>query len=164
MDDFHDFHDFLWGPFFPAGFIFLAAVLAILGTIYVAVSTPSNRRRGLRYMANFTLAYPIVVVGLLYADWFLSWYNIGHKPSIWGDDDPYYDCGTKWLYVTTYFALVGILPVGCLSVISNIAHVFCNRLSAAQASIRLFTLSSLWLGMICWFMSDGHQIMVWWMD
>jgi hypothetical protein len=110
------------------------------------------------------LVYPILVVGLFYADWFLSWHNVGHKPSIWGDDDPYYDCGTKWLYVMTFFALVGVPPVGFLSVISNIAHVFSNRLSAAQASIRLSTLVSLWLGMFYWLASDPHQIMDWWMD
>jgi hypothetical protein len=152
-------HDFLW----DAG-LALAAVPVILAIVYVLVSTKSDRHRRLRYGANFTLAYPIIVVGLFYADWFLSWYNIGHKPSIWGDDDPYYDCGSKWLYTITFFALAGVLPVGCLSVISHIAHVYCNRLSAAQASLRLFTLVSLWLGMICWFISDGHQIMVWWID
>ena len=155
MNDFHSITA-LW--------IFLVAVLAILGTVYVGVSTQSNRHRRLRYASNFTLAYPILVVGLFYADWLLSWYNIGHKPLIGGDDDPYYDCGTKWLYVMTWFAVVGIFPVGFLSVISNFAHVFCNRLSAAQASIRLCTLVSLWLGMIYWFKSDPHQIMAWWID
>jgi hypothetical protein len=152
-------HEFLWDlPLFP-----LMVVLATLAIIYV-VASKSNRQRRLRYGANFTLAYPIIVVGLFYAHWLVSWYNIGHKPSIWGDDDPWYDCGTKWLYTITFFALFGILPVGCLSVICHIVHVFSNRLSAAQASIRFSTLVSLWFGMFCWLMTDPHQILVWWFD
>jgi hypothetical protein len=120
--------------------------------------------RMLTLFANMTLIYPLIVLGMLYGEWLLAWFVLGHKPSIIGDDDPEL-IPTRWLHGITWIVVLGILPVGCAAIIFNVAHIIRNRPSAVRAAIRLHTLVCLWLGMysmLDWY--DPYQVMEWWLD
>ena len=124
-----------------------------------------RQRRWLRRIANATLAYPIVVVGLWYGEWFAAWFVLGRQPIPW-EDDPYYMVGVAgWIYYITFVALIGILPVGPAAIFSNLMHIALNRPTAVQAGIRLQTLVALWLGMwVLVFTDPYYPILKWWID
>lgn len=118
----------------------------------------------LAFFAHATLVYPLIVLGLFYGEWFLAWHALGHKPSPWGDDDPNFISGSSWMHPITALALLGIMPVGCIAIVVNVAYVVRNRLSACQVAIRLQTLVGLWLGMIASLWWEPWGVGTWWFD
>ena len=127
------------------------------------MSTSSGSRL-LRFFANATLAYPLIVVGLFYGEWFLAWHVLGHEPRV-SDDDPKFIDGSSWMHDITLLALTGILPVGVASIVTNVVYIVRDRPSAAQAGIRLQTLVALWLGMFVLVFCDlYYPVGEWWFD
>jgi hypothetical protein len=148
---------------------FLGALVIWTGLFALAMgSIPAafftwQRPRLLRFLADATLLYPVMVLGSLYGQWLLSWYILGHKP-IYMTDDPKYISGANWMYWVTAIALSGIMPITCAALACNTAHVCRHRSSAAQVSIRVFTFVGLWLGLLVTIVRDPHGIMAWWLD
>src|SRR5262245_22445840 len=118
---------------------------AVLNAIPIqpAENKPFNGKV-LRYVANATMVYPLVVMGLLYGEYYLAWHFLGHQPLTNGDDSPWDIVG--WLHLFNWnFGVIGVNLMLPLSLASNIAYVIVQRPSAVQASIRLWTLASFWL-------------------
>jgi hypothetical protein len=146
-------------------------VAMIIWATWIALSLSSipmalfawKRPRLMRVLADATLIYPLIAVGMLYVQWILSWYMLGHKP-IPLTDDPKYINGASWMHLITTVALLGVIPAGFSALAFNIAHICRQRSSAAQVSIRLCTLAGLWLGMFVTLARDSDSIMEWWMD
>jgi hypothetical protein len=118
----------------------------------------------LKRFANVTLIYPLIALSLLYGQWLLSWYMIGHRPSPLGDDDPKSIAVARWLHPITLFTLAAIIPATVLAAFCNAAYIIKERPSAIQAALRLQAVVGLWLGMIMTFFTNPYQIMTWWFD
>jgi hypothetical protein len=126
---------------------------------------PSGRRsRLLAILAHATLAYPLIVLGLLYGQWLVAWIALGHKPSLWGNDDPKFITVSSWMHPVTAIALLAMLPLGFTAIVSNIVYILKYRLSSCQATIRLHVLLGLWLGTLVSLFQDPHGIVQWWID
>jgi hypothetical protein len=123
----------------------------------------SMRPRLLASLANLSLAFPLIAVSLLYAEWFLAWLMLGHKP-IWSTNDPKFISGSSWMHTIVAIALLGYFPIGISALIFNLSNLFRVRPSAAQAGIRLQTLVAVWLGVYCFFTWDPHGVLSWWWD
>ncbi|HJQ81211.1 MAG TPA: hypothetical protein VJ828_14720 [Lacipirellulaceae bacterium] len=148
----------------PLEFVLIWTVQLALGVACVSLALFEKRRlRLLRFLADVSLLYPCIVVFLLYSQWILSWYMLGHRPE-WSTDDPKYINGASWMHLINLIVLVGILPIIFGAVAFNVMHILRNRTSAAQASIRIATLVSLWLGLLIWMNRDPHGIIEWWLD
>jgi hypothetical protein len=144
--------------------VYFTVIYVAIGvaSFVIAIYTP-RRWRLSQVLANLTLAYPLIVVSLVHAQWFLSWFMLGHRP-VSSDDDPKYIVGASWMHIVNMLALLGIGPVACAAFIFNVAHIYQHRPSAAQASIRLYSLLGLWMGMVVWLMRDPHGVIEWWLD
>jgi hypothetical protein len=124
-----------------------------------------RKRSGLmRLVANATLAYPLLFIGLLYGEYYLSWHYLGHPPLTNGNDDPACIDGSSWMYPLVAIALIGLYPTTPIALLSNIAYIVYYRPSAVQASIRLYTLVGFWLGVFVLIYRDPQKVMVWWLD
>ena len=122
------------------------------------------KRRWLRHAANATLAYPVVFAGLWYGQWFLAWHALGHQP-VASVDDPKYIDGASWMHGITELALIGVPFVAIAALCTNIGHIVGNRLTAAQAGLRLQTLVAIWIGMGLLVLTDPYYpIVEWWLD
>jgi hypothetical protein len=42
---------------------------------------PPTRSRFLACLANVSLVWPLVYLGLLYGEWYLAWLALGHAPA-----------------------------------------------------------------------------------
>ena len=136
-----------------------------IGSVLIIVAMCTNATsKTLTFFANATLIYPLIFLGLLYGEWFLAWYMLGHPPSPYGDNDPAQIDGAGWMWPITGIAFIGLMPASIGAVICTIAFVMKNRPSAAQVGIRLLTLVSFWLGMHTHLMSDPYKVIYWWLD
>jgi hypothetical protein len=143
--------------------VFWAIMLTLGSSSFLIAFFVRRRPRLLQFLANFTVVYPLVVISSVHGQWFLSWFMLGHRP-VWSDDDPAFISGASWMHLVTTVVLLGIVPVACAACIFNVAYIYQQRPSAAQASIRLYSLLGFWMGMIAWLIRDPHGIMEWWLD
>ena len=124
----------------------------------------SANSRALRVVANATMLYPLLVVGLMYCEWLLACRVLGRQP-VPMDDDPKFIDGSSWMHDITGFALVSVVPLAGAALCANIIHIILNRPSAVQAGIRLQTMLAVWLG--AYYLSTTQsfgQIVEWWFD
>jgi hypothetical protein len=137
--------------------------IAFGATALVIALFETRRRRLIHFLADATVIYPCLTICLLYIEWLLSWYMLGHRPE-WSNDDPTLIPGASWMYPINGFAIMGLLPWLIAAIALNLAHIIRNRPSAPQACIRVCTLVSIWLGCLVWIMRDPHGIIEWWLD
>ena len=84
---------------------------------------PDHRSRRLTILANVTAAYPLLIIGLMYSEWFLAWQALGHKPVPWVDD-PVESSGAVWFHFVAGVLMVFGMPIAFVfGFISNIAYV-----------------------------------------
>jgi hypothetical protein len=122
--------------------------------------TTTPHSRILRWLANATLVYPLVSIGLMYGYWSLAWLEVGHKPIPFEDDLPIGGYGYGFMFVQLIVGRI-LLPMAiCL----NLAYAIKVRHSAAQAGIRALTLISFWLGWFMWILNDPHAVVEWFVD
>jgi hypothetical protein len=114
------------------------------------------------FAANIGLVYPLFPLGLLYGQWFLSWYMLGHAPRPdW--DDPKFISGASWMHPVTTIALLGMFPAAGGALAFNTLHVVINRVRGIRLMLRIVGVPLLWLGTIA--LPRYHpMVLVWWLD
>jgi hypothetical protein len=132
-------------------------LIVILTCIYAGSS------RTLTFFANATLIYPLIFLGLLYSEWLLAWYLLGHLPSALGDNDPAQIPG-DWMYPFTALAFIGHLPAGLVGICCNVIYVSKNDSSTDSIVARSLVFVCLWLGTYLIVIVDPFQVWTWWLD
>jgi hypothetical protein len=120
--------------------------------------TTTSHSRSLRFVANATLVYPLVSIGLIYGQLLLESAIFTREVIVAGE----YTTGMWFVLFLRLplglFFFVGALPIGVLSVIVNIAYLIKVKPSIAQAGIRMLTLVSVWLGWFAWLETNSHVL------
>jgi hypothetical protein len=123
---------------------------------------PRHHSQPLAFFASATLLYPLVVVAMLYGEWFLAWSALGHppRPSL---DDPKH-IGSNWMHAITGLALFGLLPVAGAALILNVMHLVINRPSAVRSVVRFVALVEVWVAVYALISWDPGRVFYWWAD
>jgi hypothetical protein len=119
--------------------------------------------RALAVLAYTTAAYPLLLVGLLYGQWLLSWWVLGRqpRPSL---DDPAYIAGTSWMHWVTGLVFIGYVPMFIAAAVLNTLCALRHRNPGAQSAIRMTGCVTLWLGSLLLFRADPGLVVAWWCD
>jgi hypothetical protein len=117
----------------------------------------------LALFANLTVAYPLLLAALLYGEWLLATYMLGHtpEPSV---DDPKDIIGSSWMHLFTGLALLGLAPAGILALIMNALHVGYHRVYDLRLAARVAGLLVIWFGLFALLRYDPGSVVVWWFD
>jgi hypothetical protein len=122
---------------------------------------PPFRRLGL--IANVSMAYPLLFLALLYAQWLSSWVILGHvpRPSI---DDPKDVAGASWMHWVTAIALAGLLPMLFGALVLNAIHGAAASCRWLLRIGRLIAVLTVFVGVIAWIRWDPGRVVYWWLD
>jgi len=110
------------------------------------------------------LVYPLLVLGLLYGEWLLGWFVLGHppRPTI---DDPKFLEGTSWVHPITVLGFFGLLPAACAALVLNVMDTTLTaQKSYFRVGVRLLLLFTIWYGFIIHLSWDPGGIFDWWLD
>ena len=126
---------------------------------------PEKHRRHsvLAILANMSGTYPLVLAGLLYGQWVLSWYFLGHIPRS-SLDDPKYITGANWMHPLTYMALVASLPAFFVGLGLSVLYLLMIRSRTQPAAIRMTIFTALWISIYTLLNWDPAHVLYWWMD
>ncbi len=113
--------------------------------------------------ATCTAAYPLLMLNLLYGQWLLSWWVLGHRPRP-SLDDPKNVFGVNWLHIITAAALVGFVPAGCGALVLNTLYVVGRRLGLLCLLVRLTVVVAIWSGSFLLLDRDPGRVLYWWLD
>jgi hypothetical protein len=120
------------------------------------------RSRALVFFANVTAAYPLVLLGSLYGQWFLSWWLIGHRPQPMVDDPKWIE-GANVMMLVTFGALLGFVPAGVGALALNTWYAVSHRLRGPRLLVRMTVIAVLWLGTIVLLFWPA-PVLEWWLD
>ena len=109
------------------------------------------------------MLFPLVFLALLYGEWLLAWFVLGHapRPSI---DDPKDIPFASSAHVVTLIALVGLLPIGLGAICWNIWFVVAARYSPPRLLGRMAAVVALFGGTIMLLRLDPGRVVYWWFD
>ena len=119
------------------------------------------RSKMLSVAASVTLAYPLLVLSLLYAQWFVAWMILGHPP------DPTFDIpetirGLWCISQITRFAILGgTIPVALLALGLNVAHIAVNRPGVVRGVVRLAGMVLVLAAAIALIEWDPGEVVLW---
>jgi hypothetical protein len=131
-----------------------------------SVQTPPSIRESyetLHRLAIASLLWPVLVVALLYGEWLLATWSLGHipRPSI---DDPKDIAGSNWLHVFTVLAILGALPAALLALGLNIVVIRATRPNLLRSLIRVGAVLVSWAVLVCLVKWDPGAVLYWWVD
>src|SRR5438045_9525113 len=99
----------------------------------------SRRWRLLGLLGLAAILWPLVIAALLYGEWLLAWWFLGHRP-VPSLDDPNQIAGTSWMHGITASGFLSALLVAGVAAALNLAHASVRR-SARRANITRLTAS-----------------------
>lgn len=120
--------------------------------------TPS---RAVAFIAYLLALYPLVVLALLYGEWLLAWWMLGHppRPSL---DDPKSIAVASQMHLLTALALMSLLPAGWGAVVATVVDALSQRLPRRSLLIRAACLLAPWMGTFILLRSDPGRVLYWW--
>ena len=123
----------------------------------------STASRGLRWTAIALAAYPIVPIVLLYAQWLLSWYVLGHRPRMSLDDPKSIDVANA-MHGLTGLAFAGLLPFAIVTLTVNMTVAAARPDGIVRTTLRFGVLCAIWFCAIAWLFIDPLTVIGWWVD
>jgi hypothetical protein len=119
--------------------------------------------RALRRLAIASLLWPALVVVLLYGEWLLATWSLGHlpRPSM---DDPKNIAVSNWIHFFTLAAILGAVPAALLAPVLSAIEIFVNRPTIARGLIRLAAVIVSWAVLVLLVKWDPGRVLYWWMD
>jgi hypothetical protein len=143
--------------FLPPNSIVYGIALTALGALM------ARAPRLLNVAALVALAYPLVFVALLYGEWLLAWFVLGHPPHA-SLDDPGDIAMSADVHLATGLALLGIPWAACAALALNLTHVVFARPPVPRVRRRFALLAFLWVGLVVVLIWDPGDVLYWWFD
>ena len=109
------------------------------------------------------MLFPVFALGLLYADWLVSWLVLGHAPRPSIDDPKDIGC-VNWMYPITAVGIFGLLPVMFGALTLNAYYVGSARLGWFRFAARIATVLAIFIGAVAWLRWDPGRVAHWWGD
>jgi hypothetical protein len=161
----------LWMGFFaPLAIVMTAASVVIITVVACKLAQPDQLRpstressRTLRRMAIASLLWPALVVVLLYGEWLLATWSLGHLPRP-SADDPKNIAGSNLVHFFTLAAILGAIPAALLAPVLSAIEIFVNRPTIARALVRVVAVIASWAVLAMLFKWDPGRVLYWWMD
>ncbi|HEV8608332.1 MAG TPA: hypothetical protein VGQ99_23570 [Tepidisphaeraceae bacterium] len=132
-------------------------------TLDYAGPGPQRRSLTLALLANGMLMYPVVLAGLVYGEWLLAWFCLGHEPRS-SLDDPKYINGSSWMHPITGIALLGAIPAAIAGLAFNGIYVGLLRVRPKRIAVRFAVLVLFWLAIFILMSLDPRGVLYWWFD
>jgi hypothetical protein len=110
-----------------------------------------------------SLLWPVLVVTLLYGEWLLATWSLGHvpRPSI---DDPMDIAGSRWMHIVTTLAVLGAVPAAFAALVLNTIAMELHRPTALRGILRLAAVMTSWAVLVAVVYWDPGKILFWWLD
>jgi hypothetical protein len=117
----------------------------------------------LRCFAIGSLFWPVLVIALLYGEWLLATWSLGHipRPSI---DDPKGVAGSSWMHILTLIAIFGAVPAAALALVLNATVISICRLTVLRGLLRIAAVMLSWAVLWALFRLDPGAVLFWWFD
>jgi hypothetical protein len=126
-----------------------------------AQPAPRQYSKTLARCASVLLFYPLIPVGLLYGEWLLTWWILGHAPRH-ALDEAGTIRGSAWVHPLTLFALALSWPAAVAALVLNVVHFAVNRPPSLPVFARVAVLVVLWLGLYALIRFDPGDVHTWW--
>lgn len=122
-----------------------------------------SRSRWLPLLAHASLVYPVFPAILLYGEWVLAWYMLGHipRPSL---DDPKFIDGSSWMHPLFFLAFLGLMPVFFVALPLNTFYLANNQMGWRHRALRIVAFLFLWAGLVVLLVADPGHVVYWWLD
>lgn len=116
-----------------------------------------------RRVAIVSLLWPALVVVLLYGEWLLATWSLGHvpRPSL---DDPMEVAGSSWMHMITTLAILGAVPAAVLALVVNTIAMELHRPTVLRGLVRLATVMTSWAVLVVLVRWDPGAVLLWWLD
>ena len=118
-------------------------------------------------LAIASLAYPLLLCGSFYAEWFVAWSALGHQPRPFLDD-PKNIVEIGHLHLVTGVLIMGFIPMAFVSIALNGLHVFWRHRGtkgvALALTLRTVIVLVAWGAVIAAVRWDPNRVVEWWFD
>ena len=127
---------------------------------------PSFLRRRGPALSGLTLLcalYPLAATALLYSEWLLAGWSLGHipRPAL---DDPKYIAGSRWLHIFTWPVVVGMVPAAVAALVLTAAFIRVNQLNFTHALVRTCVVMAPWVLLFLLLHWDPGNVLYWFLD
>lgn len=161
----------MWTGFFTAiGVVVAAASVVALAVLIYKMAQPvqvhaSSREssRTLHRFAIVCLLWPLLVVVLLYGEWLLATWSLGHVPRP-SADDPKNIAGSNWMHLFTLIAIVGAVPAALLALVLSVIEIWIKRPGMVRVLDLIAALLVSWAVLVLLVKWDPGRVLYWWMD
>jgi hypothetical protein len=124
---------------------------------------PVSKSRWPAVLSAVAIAYPLLPLAALYAEWLLAWYVLGHPPRP-HLDDPKYIAGSSWMHPFFGLAYIGITPMFLVCLGLNAHYAFTRQLRWQDLVPRVSAFVLLWVGALALLAWDPGRVLYWWFD
>jgi len=114
-------------------------------------------------LADLTLVCPLFLVVLLYGEWLLAWWILGHMP-IPSLDDPKYIDGSSWMHPVVALALLVSVPAFFAALLLNALNSAINPTGWRRGVVRIAAFLLFWAGTPTLLRLDPGGVVYWWLD
>lgn len=116
-----------------------------------------------RRVAFVSLIWPALVAVLLYGEWLLATWSLGHtpRPSL---DDPMDVAGSRWMHVITTLAILGAVPAALLALVLNTIAMELHQPTVLRGLLRLAAVMMSWAVLAALVHWDPGAVLLWWLD
>lgn len=133
------------------------------GTLDYAHPTARRPNKALSRVAFLSLFLPPLVLALLYGEWILATWSLGHVPRPYLDD-PKDIAGSNWMHIVTALAIVGAMPAALLAFVLNVVEIGINRPTVTRGASRIIVVIVSWVALFALFRWDPGAVLYWWFD
>jgi H+/Cl- antiporter ClcA len=119
--------------------------------------------RWLPLLAHVSLLYPLLPAILLYGEWLLARYMLGHIPRPSADDPKFID-GSSWMHPLVSLAFVGLIPGFFVALLLNLVYLADDKTGWRRRMLRIAAFLILWAGLVVLLVSDPGRVVYWWLD
>ena len=131
-------------------------------TIDYALPRARRYSKALAWCASILVFYPLLPAALLYGEWLLAWFLLGHRPRHVVADEAGTIDGIRWLHTLASFALALSFPGAAAALLLNVLHAGLHRPKLVSVLARFAALLVLWLGLYALLRSDPGDVYTWW--
>ena len=132
-------------------------------TIDYAHTTARSPSVKLRRFAVASLLWPVLVVVLLYGEWLIATWSLGHvpRPSM---DDPKDIAGSSWMGPITGLAILGAVPAALAALVLNTIAIELHQPTIRRGLLRLGAVMMSWAVLVALVYWDPGHVLMWWFD
>ncbi len=114
-------------------------------------------------VAFVSLIWPAIVAVLLYGEWLLATWSLGHvpRPSM---DDPADVAGSGWMHIFTMLAVLGAVPAAVTALVLNTIAVELHKPTVLRGLFRLVAVMMSWAVLVVLVRWDPGAVLLWWID